>query len=395
MPTALEQASILLDQLRSKLAEATEDQNREHESSVHALARLVDALRSDPNQDLAEFPLSEVSDLLAQASAQPEIDSTKEVEDKKIFRHGPWLRRPIWLTQPDRPVFADREMTPLNQLPSSELFDFAKSLTAEQYEELSRDSELAALEARKGRIQKSIRELGDSTEESTQEQDHAKRKQELETQIKSIEDAIKVIHKTATLEKSAVPSEFEIYAHVPNFMPSVLLVHIAFDRKIAADIEGTLWDGVFAVYESIEKTDDSVEDRSSRFTVSSFDFKSLLIHKLNRDREFRLAGNELEYIYYFMHLVRGEEGAFRILTPEMVKMVNATKAPLQDGRVRRPVVLGADGNGALVYQLSILYNCYEFNAKLAVSTYGMMDMIEDIPVDGDLDSDVVQVRREW
>lgn len=159
----------------------------------------------------------------------------------------------------------------------------------------------------------------------------------------------------------------------PQFLSAVTFAHIELD--LGAELG--LLDGFF----HIAKTDDGSLD------VDSFDFGSSGIHLLNAKYGARIAGNELPYLRYFMHITRASEGAFRVIDRQLLDRLRGL---FEEGSEAAeafqksildiwhpPILTGVRHDGGLIYDAFVLYGGGIFKATLSLRSNGMIDMIDD------------------
>lgn len=100
------------------------------------------------------------------------------------------------------------------------------------------------------------------------------------------------------------------------------------------------------------------------------------------------ASNVLGYLKFFCFFVRGEEGAFYILEdpddPLVAGRVDATLRDVLRGTVRPASYEGVDASGRHICEAIVWYSDALFLGRFAITGNGMVEMLEDDPIAGDL-----------
>jgi hypothetical protein len=131
---------------------------------------------------------------------------------------------------------------------------------------------------------------------------------------------------------------------------------------------------------------------SGNWSVTGYNFKSSTLHQLNLDAPLLVERHPLAYLRYFMYIVRGPEGPFRLVddpehdwpfSPSRLKRLKAYReasTPKLDERLHVPRFDGVDSGGRLRYKVCVLYAGHFFAADLAVHPNGMVEMVSDQPI---------------
>lgn len=113
------------------------------------------------------------------------------------------------------------------------------------------------------------------------------------------------------------------------------------------------------------------------------------IHEVNAKAPIQLnAQNILDYLRFFCFFVRGDEGPFYILEstedPIVDVEMDQTTRSVFDGTVRPMTLEGVDKDGRFLCDCLIWYSNAMFIAKFSVEPTGMVHMLDDEPIAGDL-----------
>lgn len=159
----------------------------------------------------------------------------------------------------------------------------------------------------------------------------------------------------------------------PPFMPDVTLIYVG--------IEGA--DGQTAIREGLFHAE---FDGESGWSVTSFDYGSDQIHLLNKTFPLRVAGHELCYLRYFLQVVRGPEGAFRVIDRSLKQALFALMQQNDEAEAAdqafenwHPLKLTGLGNdGGLEYEAYVLYGGAIVWVRFLVLSDGNVSMTDDI-----------------
>lgn len=177
-------------------------------------------------------------------------------------------------------------------------------------------------------------------------------------------------------------SQEDVLIAVPPFLPEMRLIYVAL-----SDPEGVLSDREGLFY--------GVRDEDSgTWHVESFDYTSPNLHRLNQKLGVRIAGNELCYLRYFLQVVRGDEGAFRVIDRRFrdhIRQIIGDELRAEDvefsvddlfGAWHPMRCAGAWHSGGLKYDAWLLYAGAVFWARFVIHSNGNVSMIEDKPLAG-------------
>ena len=96
----------------------------------------------------------------------------------------------------------------------------------------------------------------------------------------------------------------------------------------------------------------------------------------------------LEYLRFFCFFVRGEDGPFLIAedmsNEDLPKNMDAQTRSVIEGTVRPATYEGKDPQGRLLCDAVVFYSNALFIAQFAVQPTGMIEMLDDEPIAGDL-----------
>lgn len=131
---------------------------------------------------------------------------------------------------------------------------------------------------------------------------------------------------------------------------------------------------------------------TNQWKVTSYNFRSPALHELNLKAPLVAERHPLAYLRYFMYIVRGAKGPFRLVDePRMgwpfspSKLKNA-KAPDRAAGARlgeklhTPRFDGIDYAGRLRYKVCLLYAGNLLGADLAIDYSGVIEMVSDRPI---------------
>ena len=113
------------------------------------------------------------------------------------------------------------------------------------------------------------------------------------------------------------------------------------------------------------------------------------IHDVNNKAPIKLnEDNILEYLRFFCFFVRGEEGPFLIAEdmndPDMPSNMDAQTRSVIEGSVRPATYEGRNEQGFYLCDAVVFYSNALFIANFAVQPTGMIEMLDDEPIAGDL-----------
>jgi hypothetical protein len=126
---------------------------------------------------------------------------------------------------------------------------------------------------------------------------------------------------------------------------------------------------------------------SNGSTLHLLDGTSAPIHGFNEKVPIRLREQDtLDYLRFFCFFVRGEGGAFYIVESADDPMLSSqTGAASVLERVATPAIVTERGDdGRAICKAIVLYDRALFRAEFAVDSNGMMEMLDDEPIEGDL-----------
>jgi hypothetical protein len=128
---------------------------------------------------------------------------------------------------------------------------------------------------------------------------------------------------------------------------------------------------------------------TKQWKVTSFNFKSPVLHELNLKAPLVAERHPLAYVRYFMYIVRGPQGPFRLVdeprkgwpfSPNTLKKAKtsdqAAGARLGE-KLHTPRFDGIDYAGRLRYKVCLLYAGNLFGADLALDHGGVIEMVSD------------------
>ncbi len=114
------------------------------------------------------------------------------------------------------------------------------------------------------------------------------------------------------------------------------------------------------------------------------------IHEVNNKAPIHInEENVLDYLRFFCFFVRGEQGPFYILEsmddPLIPDTDSHTSRSVIEGAVHPAKLNGLDENGNFLCQALVFYSNALFEGSFLVRPSGMIDMLNDEPIAGDLD----------
>lgn len=113
-------------------------------------------------------------------------------------------------------------------------------------------------------------------------------------------------------------------------------------------------------------------------------FTSPAIQAANAQAPLLFDGAEYPYFLFFMHLVRGERGAFRLVTEATITgladLLRDAGRPEVAGRLRLPQFLHFDAQGGVRYGAQVLYGGAVFAASFRIQPTGLVEMLDDTPL---------------
>ena len=113
------------------------------------------------------------------------------------------------------------------------------------------------------------------------------------------------------------------------------------------------------------------------------------IHEVNAKAPVKVnEQNVLDYLRFFCFFVRGEEGPFYISEnmsdPNIPKNMDDTTRAVVEGTVRPATFEGMNEQGHYLCEAVVFYSNALFTANFAVQPTGMIEMLDDNPIAGDL-----------
>ncbi|MFC2967597.1 hypothetical protein [Acidimangrovimonas pyrenivorans] len=265
------------------------------------------------------------------------VDEVLGFRAPRPHRKGPFLKRPRWLNAPDRPF------------QFSDLFKPENCWAAFDAQEAQHAAWSAAI----------LQELA---------------KADLPAAL------------PADFSGATPASPWRVAFSALDFLPGVTLAWVG----CRGDDDDADWDALF----SLSKQGGEEEaGETADWIARSYDFASAEIHRLNHDTPLWLTGNEAAYFDYFMTIVRGEKGAFRVLTrrlrEQLLAALNdeaggiADKARAKLETISDPEFDSLSLQGEGIYTAPILYSGALFRSRLAVSPTGEVRMDDDEPLLGE------------
>jgi hypothetical protein len=146
------------------------------------------------------------------------------------------------------------------------------------------------------------------------------------------------------------------------------------DGVPSGDGQRLVYDAFFIQYKKM--IDGSGEER-----LVPLNFKAQEIHQANQDAPLLIDGSEYDYFLFFMHIVHGEEGTFRVLQNDMLTFVQKILIDNGDEGIandlRPPRFLRFTVDGSCIYTAHVLYAGAIFECKIKVRPDGMVEMTDD------------------
>lgn len=160
--------------------------------------------------------------------------------------------------------------------------------------------------------------------------------------------------------------DIDVHWLEPNFYTDVVLIHIS-EKQEEEFREAVLY---------------ATEGDGNTWNIIDFGYQSPALHSLN-EKYLDLAGHELSYLRFFMHVVRGDDGAFRIVDPDLWAQI----AGVVEGAINHTasipmgvVVRTLGTSGEIVFESTLLYDGSAFRVVLKLAPDGMVEMLEDEPM---------------
>lgn len=127
-------------------------------------------------------------------------------------------------------------------------------------------------------------------------------------------------------------------------------------------------------------------DRGNLFRLNG---TSPPIHEVNAKAPIKVTEqNVLDYLRFFCFFVRGEEGPFYIAEnmndPNMPANMDAATQSAVEGTLRPATFEGMNEQGHYMCEAVVFYSNALFIATFAVQPTGMIEMLDDQPIAGDL-----------
>ena len=154
---------------------------------------------------------------------------------------------------------------------------------------------------------------------------------------------------------------------LPPFLPSVVFAHFVYKE----------WDAFY-----------SISNAEGLLKARSFDFASPEVHRLNFVTPLQIAGHELAYLRYFLHIVRGDLGAFRLLEEPiltaarqhlLISRRETGGANSLSDAISPPQLSRIGIDGGLIFTAWLLYAGVVFRSTFSVYPNGTVTMIDDAP----------------
>ena len=119
------------------------------------------------------------------------------------------------------------------------------------------------------------------------------------------------------------------------------------------------------------------------------------IHEVNSKAPIKInEDNVLDYLKFFCFFVRGDEGPFYvsedIMDPNLPQDMDATTKSVVEGTIRPASFEGMNEQGHFLCDAVVFYSNALFIANFSVQQSGMIEMLNDEPIAGDLTSKVDQ-----
>lgn len=129
-----------------------------------------------------------------------------------------------------------------------------------------------------------------------------------------------------------------------------------------------------------------LEDQGNLFRLNG---TSPAVHEVNAKAPVQVnESNVIDYLRFFMFMVRGEEGPFRLLEEydesELSGELDETTRSVIDGIKRSATLEGLNERGHFLVDAPVLYSDGIFMADFAVQPTGMVEMLDDEPIATDL-----------
>ncbi|WP_226623169.1 hypothetical protein [Alloyangia pacifica] len=185
---------------------------------------------------------------------------------------------------------------------------------------------------------------------------------------------------TALLEHLAEEGlgDLEVYLGEPEFLPGVTLAHVVISDLPSGE------DGRSVVLEALF----NIRDEGGTLTAISFDYTSPPLHEINTSVPVRIAGNEVAYLRYFLKVVNGSAGAFRVVDKRLFSLVQEcirTQATEPDSDAAKMLELGwhdlrfagFNPKGGILIEAFILYQGSVFKSLFCVLRDGNVSMLFD------------------
>ena len=120
------------------------------------------------------------------------------------------------------------------------------------------------------------------------------------------------------------------------------------------------------------------------------DGSSAPIHDVNEAASIKVSRDTaVDYVRFFCFFVNGDEGPFFIVDsldhPVFIKdKIAAKDRETREKALREPEVLEVTAEGTFIVSAVVMYGNALFDAKLAVTETGLIEMIDDEPIAGDI-----------
>ncbi len=130
--------------------------------------------------------------------------------------------------------------------------------------------------------------------------------------------------------------------------------------------------------------------KDGHWALKSFDYRSDLVLELNQSAPLVLDQHYFAYLRFFMHVVRSDEGPFRLIDSPWVEgstawpysprvVAGRLGAAKRKGKLglSAPVFDGVDSSGRLRYSTHVMYSGVLFEVELALSLTGSVEMVNE------------------
>jgi hypothetical protein len=129
-----------------------------------------------------------------------------------------------------------------------------------------------------------------------------------------------------------------------------------------------------------------IQEEEGEYKARSFNFQSPEVHRLNYVVPLNCVGHELEYLRYFMYVVRGDLGAFRLLEGSALAEAREHLGPELEKRIKPTRFKRVAADGGIVFEANVLYGKDVFSSDLEVYPDGAVEMLEDRRIAQDIEA---------